>query len=234
MKYYTPDMFDYNKIGEIFKPLYMKKETLEFQMGIYQDKLDTYKKLNFPEMLVYERKKEQNPTLIPDKVVLQQFKELEKEPAISKFNKTITQLKRDIKNIDQEIDNQAKKISNMFSFKEKNYEIYLEYLNRYYLGVSSFTELMELIFTNEFNDKKIYYEVAALRNMPVLNLLYQRSPVQYREFMRNICDEAAAYYKLEEIKLIYELDLMVDKKIDIFKLSCLVRAKYAELLGEQQ
>ena len=234
MKYYTPGMFEPDNIETLLKPLFMQKETWEFQLGIYQEKFDTYKKVNFPEMLIFERKKEQDPSLIPDKHILQQFKEIEKEPAVVSFRKTITKLKRDIRNIEQEIANETKRLNSMFSFKDKNYEIYVEYLNRYYLGKCTFTDLMEIVFTNEFNDKRIYYEVAGLRNMPILNLLVQKSPLKFRDIMRNMYEEAQSFYKIEEVKLIVEFDLMEDQKIDVFKLSSLVRVKYAKLLGEQQ
>ena len=232
MKYYTPEMFEPANLETLLKPLFMQKETWEFQLNIYQSKFDEFKKLNFPEMLVFERKKEQDPTLIPDKQILQQFKEIEKEPAVVSFKKSITKLKRDIRNIDQEIANETKRLNDMFSFRDKNYEIYVEYLNRYYMGKSTFTDLMELVFTNEFNDKKIYYEVAGLRNLPILNLLVQKSPLKFRDIMRNMYEEAQSYYKMEEVKFIVDFDLMEDQKIDVFRLSSLVRVKYAKLLGE--
>ena len=61
MKYYTPEMFEPANLETLLKPLFMQKETWEFQLNIYQSKFDEFKKLNFPEMLIFERKKEQDP-----------------------------------------------------------------------------------------------------------------------------------------------------------------------------
>ena len=56
-------MFDLNKIETLFKSLYLQKETLQFKINVYQEKFNMYKKLNFPDILIYEQKKEQNSRL---------------------------------------------------------------------------------------------------------------------------------------------------------------------------
>jgi hypothetical protein len=59
MVIYTVDMFDIYKIEDLHKDLFMRKETLEFQLRIYQTKFDEFMKLNCKELLIFERKKEQ-------------------------------------------------------------------------------------------------------------------------------------------------------------------------------
>ncbi len=227
-------MFDKHNIKELLKPVSIKKETLEFQLGVYRDKFDIYKKFNFPELHLYEKKKETNQNIIPDKIVLQQFKEIEKEKDVTEFRKVITSLKRDINEIDVKIQNETKKLNSLFTFSDFNYSIYVDQLNRYYATKLSFNALMELIFANEFGDKKIYYEVAGLRNLKVLYLLYKNCPLKCRDIMMIVYEEALAYYKLEEIQLIEQYGLIDGGMLDLVALSEAVRKKYELLWLERK
>ncbi len=190
MIFYTPAMFDPTNLEELFKPLYAKKETFEFQLNILEEKFDGFKRINFPEMLIFEKKKTHEPALIPDKVVLDQYKKIEDEPAVAEFRQRITKLKKDIKNINIQIANETAKIKSMFSFTDRHYELYVNNLNKYYKGGMQFTAMMEIIFENEFNNKEIYYEVAGLRNYRILQMLYEKAPVKCKATMQNIYQES--------------------------------------------
>lgn len=230
MRVYTVDMFNENNIEILFKPILTEKETLEFQLKIYGDKFDSYKKANFPELVLYENKKKHNPNIIPDKLVLAQLKDIEKEPDVQVFRQKISQLTREIKTIENKITSERTKINSMFTFSDYNCEKYINELNKYYHGNCSFNSLMELIFGLEFLDKIIYYELAYMRNLDVIYLLVEKSPLNMKKTMRNIYDELVSVFKLEEFDLIEEYDLMVDGRVDIYSLSALIQKKYSPFI----
>lgn len=223
-------MFDVTNLEELFKHLYAKKETLEFQLNILEEKFDGFKRVNFPEMLVYEKKKIHEPSLKPDRIVLDQYKQIEDEPAVAEFRQRITKLKRDIKNVEIEIANEAASIKSMFSFTDKNYEIYVDNLNKYYTGAMQFTTMMEIIFEKEFNKRSIYYEVAGLRNYPIIKLLYEKAPVKCKNTMLNIYEESKVVYMLEDYSLADQYDLVENGEVNKLKVSAMVEAKYERYL----
>ena len=115
MIYYTPEMFDINSIKKLNPELVMQRETLEFKLQQYQNNFDSFKKMYYMDLFVYERKKEHQPNIIPDKKVLQQIKTLENDDAVKEFRQNIEQLKREISNIENTLKNQAtKKNSNNY------------------------------------------------------------------------------------------------------------------------
>lgn len=233
MIFYTPEMFDVTKMKEAFRPLYAKRETFEFQLNILEEKFDGFKRVNFPEMLVYEKKKVHEPALIPDRVVLDQYKKVEDEPAVAEFRQKITKLKREIKNIDVEILRAEANIKSMFSFTDTHYELYVNNLNKYYKGGMLFTDMMEAIFEFEFNSKSIYYEVAGLRNYPIIHLLFEKAPVKCKDIMINIYEESKIVYMLEDYIIIDQYKLEEDGKVNKVKVSAMAEAKYERYLRDR-
>ena len=230
MIFYTPGMFDVTNLKEVFKPLYAKKETFEFQLNILEEKFDGFKRVNFPEMLIYEKKKVHEPKLIPDRIVLDQYKKIEDEPAVDEFRQRISKLKRQIKNTEVEITNAEATVKSMFSFTDKNYELYVNNLNKYYKGGMQFTEMMEIIFEKEFNKKSIYYEVAGLRNYPIIHLLYEKAPVKCKDTMLHIYEESKVVYMLEDYMIVDQYDVMENGEVDKVKVAAMAQTKYERYL----
>lgn len=226
MNVYIPEMFDVEKIEVFAADLLLKRETCEFQLNVFQTNLDKFKKENFKDILIFERMRDKNPKLIPDKSILKQMKIVESDPSVKNFKQTISKLKREIKNINTMIENVRIKIGKMFKFDDIDVMKYLNGLLAYQEGVSTFDELMEMIFKNEFNNKKMYYEVAGLRNYKVLSLLHDKAPQKWKKIMALILDETRYTFIKEEFKLIEEFDIIQNNEFDVPKLAILVQAKY--------
>lgn len=220
MIYYSPDMFELTFLDETLKPIYMQKETIEFKLKQFQTNFDSFKRINYESLLIYERKKNQNPNIIPDKIVLQQLKALEDDVSVIEFKQTIDKLTRDLKNINTTINNEYKKINNLFEFKEKNLQRYLVELNQFFNGSLTFNELMEDIFNNEFNNKKLYYELAAQRIYDVLFLIVSKAPQEWQHTLKIIFDQMHSEFVKEEIKIIEEF------KCDYKKTMIIIRNNY--------
>ncbi len=186
---YTPDIFDVSQLHITFSELFTKKETLEYKLQQYQKAFDAFKSMNFPELLIYERKKEYNKNIIPDKSVLMQIKANESDLAVKEFRQTINVLNKELKEINTLIKKEEFKLQNMFQFKEINLNRYLKTLDMYYNDSFLFTDLFEDIFNNEFNDKQLYTEINLQRNYSIFNLLILRAPNEWKWLFRNIIDE---------------------------------------------
>lgn len=225
MIYYTPEMFDIRMLEETLKPSYMQKETIEFKLKQFQTNFDTFKKINYEELLIYERKKELDSNTIPSKVVLQQIKLLETDDAAKEFKQIISSFKRDLKNLTISIDNEYRKINDKFSFTEKNLKRYLTELNKFYNGEIQFNELMEDIFNNEFNEKQLYYILASQRIYDVLFLIVEKAPTEWQHIMRLIYDEMYYEFIKEEISFVQEFG------DDYNKIMVLIRNKYVLQYG---
>lgn len=200
MIYYTPEMFTVDSIKDILEPLFLEKETLEFQIGIYQQKFDLLRKLNYKELMIYERQKVSNSSLLPSLKVLSQIKSIEKDEAAKEFIQILCGLKRELSNIETLISNEEKKINNMFSFKESNLIKYLNRSSLYFENLISFEMVMRDIFNNEFLNADIYTDVSALRNYEILSMIIKKIPVVWRDFARILYDEAKYVYTLEDLK----------------------------------
>ncbi len=225
MIYYSPDMFEITHLDEKLKPLYMQKETLEFKLQQFTTNFDMFKKINYSELLIYERKKSQNSNIVPDKIVLQQIKALEDDKSVIEFKQIIDELTRDLKNINTTINNEYKKINDLFEFKEKNLQRYLIELNQFYTGGLTFNELMEDIFNNEFNNVKLYYELAAQRIYDVLFLIVSKAPKEWQHIMKNIFDQMHGEFTKEEIAIIEEYNA------DYKKMMIIIRNNYSLQYG---
>lgn len=204
MIYYTPEMFDINSIKKLNPELVMQRETLEFKLQQYQNNFDSFKKMYYMDLFVYERKKEHQPNIIPDKKVLQQIKTLENDDAVKEFRQNIEQLKREISNIENTLKNQATKIKFMFSYKKINLINYMNDLKLYFDGKMSFEIIMNDVFKNEFNGMVTYKEIHLQRNNEIMKLLVVKAPDEWKELFEIMY--------LEELRIQQEYDVRYIKE----------------------
>jgi len=199
MIYYTPEMFTLESLRDILEPLFMEKETLEFQIDIYQKKFDLFRKVNYKELLIYERKRALDSSLLPSLHVLSQIKVIEKDEAVKEFRQILSNLKRELSNIENEISNEENKIKKMFTFKDVNLRKYLNEMSLYYKGILSFENIMRNIFNNEFLNAEIYTDVHGLRNYKIIEMLIKNCPLDWKLFFRIIYVEAVYVYTIEDL-----------------------------------
>ena len=204
MIYYTPEMFDINSIKKLNPELVMQCETLEFKLQQYQNNFDSFKKMYYMDLFVYERKKEHQPNIIPDKKVLQQIKTLENDDAVKEFRQNIEQLKREISNIENTLKNQATKIKFMFLYKKINLINYMNDLKLYFDGKMSFEIIMNDVFKNEFNGMVTYKEIHLQRNNEIMKLLVVKAPDEWKELFEIMY--------LEELRIQQEYDVRYIKE----------------------
>ncbi len=204
MIYYTPEMFDINSIKKLNPELVMQCETLEFKLQQYQNNFDSFKKMYYMDLFVYERKKEHQPNIIPDKKVLQQIKTLENDDAVKEFRQNIEQLKREISNIENTLKNQATKIKFMFLYKKINLINYMNDLKLYFDGKMSFEIIMNDVFKNEFNGMVAYKEIHLQRNNEIMKLLVVKAPDEWKELFEIMY--------LEELRIQQEYDVRYIKE----------------------
>lgn len=222
MIYYTPEMFDINSIKKLNPELVMQRETLEFKLQQYQNNFDSFKKMYYMDLFVYERKKEHQPNIIPDKKVLQQIKTLENDDAVKEFRQNIEQLKREISNIENTLKNQATKIKFMFSYKKINLINYMNDLKLYFDGKISFEIIMNDVFKNEFNGMVTYKEIHLQRNNEIMKLLVVQAPDEWKELFEIMY--------LEELRIQQEYDVQYIKENPDADNMQLVNHLYNEIL----
>ena len=222
MIYYTPEMFDINSIKKLNPELVMQRETLEFKLQQYQNNFDSFKKMYYMDLFVYERKKEHQPNIIPDKKVLQQIKTLENDDAVKEFRQNIEQLKREITNIENTLKNQATKIKFMFSYKKINLINYMNDLKLYFDGKMSFEIIMNDVFKNEFNSMVTYKEIHLQRNNEIMKLLVIKAPDEWKELFEIMY--------LEELRIQQEYDAQYIKENPDADNMQLVNHLYNEIL----
>ena len=222
MIYYTPEMFDINSIKKLNPELVMQRETLEFKLQQYQNNFDSFKKMYYMDLFVYERKKEHQPNIIPDKKVLQQIKTLETDDAVKEFRQNIEQLKREISNIENTLKNQATKIKFMFSYKKINLINYMNDLKLYFDGKMSFEIIMNDVFKNEFNGMVTYKEIHLQRNNEIMKLLVVKAPDEWKELFEIM--------HLEELRIQQEYDTQYIKENPDADNMQLVNHLYNEIL----
>ena len=222
MIYYTPEMFDINSIKKLNPELVMQRETLEFKLQQYQNNFDSFKKMYYMDLFVYERKKEHQPNIIPDKKVFQQIKTLENDDAVKEFRQNIEQLKREISNIENTLKNQATKIKFMFSYKKINLINYMNDLKLYFDGKMSFEIIMNDVFKNEFNGMVTYKEIHLQRNNEIMKLLVIKAPDEWKELFEIMY--------LEELRIQQEYDAQYIKENPDADNMQLVNHLYNEIL----
>jgi len=234
MKYYIPEMFDINNVEGFAADLLLQRETFAFQLNVFETNLNKFKKLHFKEILIYEKQKINNPELRPTKDVLKIIKALETDPSVKIFKQNIARLSREIKNIDTKINNEKIRISNMFKFDEYDVRRFLYTYLDYKAGTGTFDNLMELVFNTQFNSKRMYYEVAGLRNFDILKLLHSKAPQQWKKVIIFIINEANYVFLQEEIALIETagFELIKDGGLDVLKLAILIKEMYQKKLDD--
>ncbi len=197
---YTPEMFDITKVEELNKELIMQKETIEFQLRVYEGEFDKFKQTNYPELLIYERKKKIESTLPPDAIILNQLKVLSNDESSVEFNKVITSLNNELQDIDFKIKRLYMRFDCLFSFTSINLSSYLRWLDLYFSDSYSFDTMMVSIFNNEFLDSNIYNYIKDTNNVDTLELIFKKIPVDWKDIGRVLVDEVK-----------YLLDSNVDK-----------------------
>lgn len=200
MIYYTPEMFTIDSLSSVLEPLFYERETLEFKIGIFQDKLDSFIKLNYSDLMLYERKKKLNSALLPDLRVLSQLRVITQDDAVHEFKKILISLNTELSNVKNTITTEENRINNMFSFKDINLRKYLNKLNLYFQGLTTFENLMLDIFNNEFLNADIYKDVYGLRNYKLLTILIKKVPSEWRDIARIIYAEAKYLYTIEILR----------------------------------
>jgi len=191
VEYLTPEMFTEEGIEAALADDIKQKETMEFQLENLRKQVDDIKSKYFKELLIFERKKEHNKSLIPDKVVLEQMKSLERESAYKGIKAQMDSLKISIKEIDEKIEENKKQLIGLFKFSTVDIENYLEKFLKYLDSgdKSIFVDLMEFIFKNEFKNKRLYHIVNLQRNIPIFELLIEKAPDEYKWVFYDILEE---------------------------------------------
>jgi ribosomal protein S20 len=191
VEYLTPEMFTEDGINEQLKDIIMQKETLEFQLENLRKQVDDIKSVLYKELLVYERKKIQNPNLVPDVTVLTQLKELERSPEYKDIKARMDSLKIQIKQINEVVESKKIKLNNLFRFHTTDLKNYVKKFELYIdtQDVDKFEELMKFIFEKEFQDRRLYTIINLQRNYPVFNLLMEKVPEMYKTIFGYILRE---------------------------------------------
>lgn len=200
MEYLRPEMFTIDGIMQSLKDIVMQKETLEFKFNNLKKQVDTIKSAYYKDLLIYERKKEQNKNLIPDLNVLTQLKDLERTDDYKRIKASMDDLKIQIKQIDDLIESKKNKLSKMFKFHSvdlKNYTLMFEkYLNT--KNKLHFEELMATIFEKEFQDRRLYILVKLQRNYEIFNILFEKVPSLYKTVFSYILQEQVNLDSIED------------------------------------
>lgn len=212
MEYLTPEMFTEEGIELSLESEIKQKETFEYQLNGYQTQIDDIKYTYYKELLVYERKKIQNPNTIPNRVVLEQLKQLENNEIYKDIMSKVNSLKKQIKQIDEKVLKMKSKLVGLFQFKQTDCDNYIIKLDEYFKGTLEFRELMEFIFEKEFKNKRLYKIVSAQRNYPILEMLLLRAPEYINETFNIILQEQTKLFIYEEDEIIskYRNNTMVD------------------------
>lgn len=197
---YTIDMFDISKLQERFKPLFLEKETIEYKLNIYETKFTALKNKHYKDLLIYERKKTFDKTLLPNLKVISQLKISENNVVIKEFKQIISTLKQELLNIQSIIDKEATKINSMFTFEYMNLKQYLDLLNKYFNNELPFENLMKFIFNIEFLNSDMYNDISGLRNYPILALLIKKIPAAWKDLATIIYGEVKYIYTLEDLQ----------------------------------
>jgi hypothetical protein len=190
VEWIVPEMFTEEGIREHYSDIIKQKETAEFKLTQLTIQVDEIKKMYFKELFVYERMKETNPNLVPNVNVLKQLKELERDPTYKDIKMQQDGLKLEIKRFDEILKKAYDSLDKNFKFDTINYKIYLNMMNDYIDGdeKTTFENVMEEVFGNEFGDKKLYKKVALQRGYDVINLLVEKAPDEQKTFFKYLLE----------------------------------------------
>lgn len=189
MEYLKPEMFTETGVELYLQADIKQQETLQFQLDNLNSQVDSIKSEYFKELLVYERKKIYNNNLVPDKVVLDQLKKLEKDPTFKNIKAQQDSLKIQIKAIDEKIKKAKNKLVGLFQFHKMDVFNYVSKLNDYFDGKIDFIEVMEYIFDKEFKNKSLYMIIKLQRNYGMLEFLYKKAPKDVQPIISIMIEE---------------------------------------------
>lgn len=206
MEYLTPEMFTEDGIEKSLELDIKRKETLEYQLEDLRSQTDSIKSTYFKELLVYERMKKQDPNLIPNKDVLNQLKELSRDPRFNEIKSSMDSMSMEIKQIEEKIESAKNKLGGLFKFHDidvKNYadkyETYIKTRDK-----EKFVELMEFIFSKEFKNAKLYIKAHWQRNVKIFMMLVEKAPKEFQTVMKYIVEdeiEMAGKHDYEYMKM---------------------------------
>ena len=208
MKIYKKEDFLLDNINDIMMLYITELETLEFKYNMLNDRVVTIKKQIFHELFLYEQMKINDKNVIPNKIVLSQYKLLEKDENYLRIKSEIEQYKLKIKNINKLIDDKSKYLNALFKFDRLNY---LKYIDMFDMVLNDNNTikldlLFEEIFNNEFLDKTLYYNIKWTRNYDVFNLLVEQAPEEMRSIMQYIIN----YRYMQDTQFDYEFIPIVE------------------------
>ncbi len=199
MEIYTRDMFTDSGVKVILEPLYTQLEIVEFNHNYILNQIDSVKKEHFKELYVYETMKKTDKSLIPNITVLTQFKTLERDPTFLDFKKQLEITKKEITDLNNQINKALEAVSRNFSFTVYNLKRYLDLQAPAIYDEAAMTTLMEEIFNYEFNDKSLYLKLRWTRAYHIFGLLVEKSPSDWQSFFA------------DTIKIMYINDKIFDR-----------------------
>jgi len=190
MKVYNKEDFLLDNIDNTLSIYITELETLEFKYNTLNDQVLSIKKDLFHNLFLYEQMKINNKTIIPDKIVLSQYKLLEKDENYLRIKREINNYKIKINNINKIINDKRKYLNSLFKFDQLNYLKYIDIFTIFLENEDDVVldSLFEEIFNNEFLDKDLYYDIKWTRNYDVFNLIVEQAPEEMRTIMQYIID----------------------------------------------
>jgi len=190
MKLYNITEFTISGLTTILAPLIKERESITFQLDKLESQINNIKKESFKDLYVYETMKKTDKALIPNKDVLVQIKMLERNSTYIEFKKIIEIYKKQLKDVDFQIEYKKKQTANNFSFESINYDKYLTMFDNVLQTEDTklLDNLMLEICNNEFNNKKLYWDLKWTRNYSVFLLLVENAPQEYRPLIQYILD----------------------------------------------
>lgn len=192
---YTVDMFDKTKVEQTNKDLFMRKETVTFQLNVFEKYFNDYKHGNFSELIKFERLKKGNNKLLPNAVVLSQMKTISIDDSAKEFIENIKKLQIELNVLNKQIDILFSRFDIMFSFSEMNLKKYMFLFNRYFEEKEHIENVMYAIFDMEFLDIYMFDSVKKTKNIPILNLLVEKCPLDWKDFFRILIAELHYIFK---------------------------------------
>jgi len=209
MQVYNKEDFLLDNIYDALSPYITELETLEFKYNTLNDQVLTIKKDFFHDLFLYEQMKINDKTIIPDKIVLSQYKLLEKDENYLRIKKEIDDYKRKINNINKIITDKRKYLGGLFKFDQLNYIKYIEIFTIFLENEDDIVldSLFEEIFNNEFLDKELYYNIKWTRNYEIFNLIVEQAPEEMRAIMQYIID----YRYINDVQFDYNFIPIVEE-----------------------
>jgi len=193
---YSVEMFDYASIEKNNRELFLRMETVEYNLQIYKKHFDDFKKENYFELYLFEKNKNNLP---PNYIVINQINAVFNDPSSSEFVSIIKGLENELAIVKVEIKKLFFGLDNMFSFNFVNLKNYLSFFERYFDNSAKFDDLMYQLFDKEFNAREMYDDIKESNNASIVYLIYNRSPVDWKDFFRAIYFEFEYCQKMNKM-----------------------------------